>query len=51
MLSISLNVHGRRPTGRDDFFISIGAIWGYRPPAGSLDTASADHKFDASRVC
>lgn len=35
-----------RGKGKSTFFQSIGAIWGYRPPAGSLGTSSASYRFD-----
>ena len=37
-----------RGKGKSTYFQSIGAIWGYRPPDGSLDAASASYKFDES---
>ncbi len=37
-----------RANGRSTFIQSIGAIWGYRPPAGSLGATSARYQFDAS---
>jgi hypothetical protein len=36
-----------RGKGRSTFIQSLGAIWGYRPPAGSLGATSANYKFDA----
>ena len=36
-----------RGKGRSTFIQSIGAVWGYRPPEGSLGAGSASYKFDA----
>ena len=39
-----------RGKGRSTFIQSIGAIWGFRPPAGSLGATSANYQFDAMTV-
>ena len=47
-LRIRLVKQDLRGKVRSTFFQSIGAVWGYRPPAASLNRASARYKFDAS---
>lgn len=36
-----------RGKGTSTFLQSMGAIWGYRPPAGSLGATSTNYQFDA----